>query len=247
MRIRILVLAALVGIGLPANAIANEGLLLLAHNGTPEWNTAVKRLASKVDAQKPADVAFGVPAPSTIAAAVDRLAKRGVTQAVVVPFFLSGPIVPEALTGHAIPLTIAPAPAGDPLFADIVRGRVEEISTGGREVLVLVGYGADVGGASWVVDLGPSARRLNGMRRFASILTISRPDTAGELEQKQIRLSVDRQIASGGSIVVVPLMAENGLDPVVAETLQGRSYKVAKDGIISDDRWVQWLVAAVSR
>ena len=60
MRRRVFVLAVLAALAMPAVARANGGILLLAHNGSPEWNTQVQELATKVDAQKPAEIAFGV-------------------------------------------------------------------------------------------------------------------------------------------------------------------------------------------
>jgi sirohydrochlorin ferrochelatase len=242
MRRGVLVLAALCALAMPPVALANEGILLLAHNGSPEWNTQVKELVTKVDAQKPAEIAFGSPTRSTIAAAVDRLVKRGVTEVSAVPFLLSMPISPEDLTGHAVPVSVAPAPDGDQVFTDIIISRAEEIIKGGGEVLVLVGYGGDDAGASWVVDLAPLAQRLNRARRFASILTIPRPDSATEIEQTQIRLSLERQVASGRSIVVVPMMiSANGPDPSIAQRLRGFQYEVAERGVIPDDRLVQWV------
>lgn len=47
----------------------------------------------------PVEVAFESPTRSPIASAVDRLARRGVTDLVAVPFFLSAPIGPHRGTG----------------------------------------------------------------------------------------------------------------------------------------------------
>src|SRR5688572_9715285 len=137
MRTRIAALAIVFAVAAPAVAVANQRVLVLAHNGTPEWNAKIKDLVAKVDAQKPAEIAFGVPTRSMIAPAVERLAKRGVTDVIAVPFFLSAPISPEHLSGHAVPIRIAPAAAEDPLFAEIILSRAEEISRKpGEEVLV---------------------------------------------------------------------------------------------------------------
>ena len=239
---RLVVIAVLAGLAIPEVAFANQGILLLVQNGTSDWNAQVNALAAKVNALKPVEVAFGTPTRSTVAPAVDRLAKRGATEVVAVPFFLSAAVSPEDLTGHAIPVRIAPAAAGDPLFSEIILSRAQEISqqpTG--EVLVLIGYDSDDAGRPWVIDLVPSARRLNQTRRFASIMTIANPVGQTEAERQSLRLSLER-LGRGGPIVVVPMMnSASGTDPAIEQTLRGFTYRTAKGGVISDDRVVEWL------
>ena len=240
MRGRIAVLAFIFGVLGPALAAASEGILLLAHNGTPEWTARVKELAAKVDSQKPIEVVFGI-GPSSIAPAVSRLASRGVTQVVAVPFFYPT-ISPEDLAGHALPVRIGAALVADPVFADVVRSRADEISAGGGEMLVVVGYGSEDGGKPWKLDLDPIAQRLNGTRRFASVLTIGRPAERIEAEQRHVRVTIERQVTAGRSILVVPILGADGeRDPALEPMLQGFSYRIAKAAVITDDRVVDWL------
>jgi sirohydrochlorin ferrochelatase len=241
MKGRIAVLAIMFGVWVTAAAAASEGILLLAHNGTPEWTARVKELAAKVDSQKPVEVVFGISGRSSIAVAVGRLASRGVTQVVAVPFFYPA-ISPEDLAGHAVPVRTGAAFAADPVFADVVRSRADEISAGGSEMLVVVGYGSEDGGKPWKLDLDPVARRLNG-GRFASVLTIGRPAEQTAAEQRQVRAAVERQVAAGRSILVVPILAADGeRDPALEPMLQGFSYRIAKGAVITDDRVVDWLL-----
>jgi sirohydrochlorin ferrochelatase len=245
MRIRTIVLGALILLAVPAFAQADQGILLLAQNGSSDWNTQVKSLAAKVDLRKPTEVVFGTPARSTIVDAVDRLTKRGVTEAVAVPFFLSTPIAPEALTAHTIPVKIGPSPAADPVLADIILARANEISRSpGDEVIVLIGYGAEDDGKPWLVDLSRAAQRVNQARRFGAILLAGRLDASTEKEQQQVRLYLDRQVGLGRRVLVVPvIVAAIGADPTIAQRLQGFSYDIATRGVIQDDRLVEWLVA----
>lgn len=239
----IAVIALMFGLAIPGLALANQGILVLAHNGAPEWIAQVNDLAAKVNGQRPVEVAFGTPTRSTVASAVDRLAKRGATEVVAVSFFLSGAISREDVTGHAIPVRIAPAAADEPVFAETILSHAQEISQQpGGEVLVVVGYGSDDAGSPWVIDLGPLAQRLNQSRRFASIVTIARPAGRTEPEQQKIRLSLERQIGAGRSILVVPVMnSPNGTDPAVEQALQGLPYRTARGAVLSDDRFVEWL------
>lgn len=81
--------AALIGaLFLPAIAQA-QGILLLAHGGREDWNREVLELASKVDEERPVEVAFGMANKRAIQAAVNRLAEREVTGIVAVPLFIS--------------------------------------------------------------------------------------------------------------------------------------------------------------
>lgn len=66
-----------------------QGVLLMAHGGNPEWNAQVTKLAQSVDRTKPTEVAFGMATRANIQSAVDRLKARGVTDIVAVPLFVS--------------------------------------------------------------------------------------------------------------------------------------------------------------
>jgi sirohydrochlorin ferrochelatase len=88
--LRYLALCAFVG-GLPAMAAAQTttGVLVLAHGGQPQWNERVLDVVKRVDAQQPAEVAFGMATRANIQSAIDKLTARGVTDIVAVPLFVS--------------------------------------------------------------------------------------------------------------------------------------------------------------
>lgn len=87
-RNRLLSAALLAGLLTPGGAAA-QGILLLAHGGTDEWNREVLAVAARVDPVRPVEVAFGMANKRTIQDAVDRLAERGVSGIVAVPLFVS--------------------------------------------------------------------------------------------------------------------------------------------------------------
>lgn len=80
--------ALIAALFLPAIAQA-QGILLLAHGGREDWNREVLELASKVAAERPVEVAFGMANKRAIQDAVNRLAEREVTGIVAVPLFIS--------------------------------------------------------------------------------------------------------------------------------------------------------------
>ncbi len=68
---------------------SGTGILLLAHGGKENWNEEVKKIAAAVDRVMPVEVAFGMATKRNIQDAADRLVKRGVTEIVAVPLFVS--------------------------------------------------------------------------------------------------------------------------------------------------------------
>ncbi|HKQ47545.1 MAG TPA: hypothetical protein VJZ71_05715 [Phycisphaerae bacterium] len=66
------------------------GVLVMAHGGSPEWNREVEATVIPLQHQYPTEIAFGMAAPSTIEAAVERLEARGVQRIAVVRMFISG-------------------------------------------------------------------------------------------------------------------------------------------------------------
>jgi hypothetical protein len=66
-----------------------EGILLLAHGGSADWNQRVLALAATIDRTQPIEVAFGMASRQAMQAAVDKLVARGATSIVAVPMFVS--------------------------------------------------------------------------------------------------------------------------------------------------------------
>jgi sirohydrochlorin cobaltochelatase len=95
---------------------ADSGILLLAHGGSPEWNTRVTDLVTQIDKTKPTEAAFGMATRANIQAAVDRLVARGVTDIVAVPLFVSS--WSSVITSTEYLLGLRPdAPAALAMFA----------------------------------------------------------------------------------------------------------------------------------
>ena len=80
-----LLLSALLAPGV----VEAQGILLLAHGGSDDWNREVLTLADQVDSKRPVEVAFGMANKRTIRDAVDRLVEREVSSIVAVPLFVS--------------------------------------------------------------------------------------------------------------------------------------------------------------
>jgi sirohydrochlorin ferrochelatase len=89
MKTRIILPLVLLVVLAARTSYADSGILLLAHGGSPEWNTRVTDLVTQIDRTKPTEVAFGMATRANIQAAVDRLVARGVAEIVAVPLFVS--------------------------------------------------------------------------------------------------------------------------------------------------------------
>jgi sirohydrochlorin ferrochelatase len=243
---RMTLLAVLVALGWPATARASDGILILAANGTAEWNAGVKDFGARIEPRAPVEVVFGMPARATIGPAVDRLVSRGVTNVLAVPLFLSTPVPADQLTGHGAAVKLAPVPTREQVLTDIIVSRASEINPNPAgpawDVLVLLGYGADDHGASWMLDLAPAAQRINQQRRFAAILTIGRPDSSTEREQRQMRAVFDRHVEVGRRIVVVPLVTAPSASTFPMNQWFGPSYEISKGGVVFDDRLIDWIL-----
>ena len=247
MRLRVAVCAALVLL-LPRLAFAAQGILLLADEGKPEWNSQVAQLAARVDKQKPTEIAIWSGANQNLQVAVNRLIKRGASEIVAVPLFIADPPVNiGAIVKSSVPIRMTTPLDRDPVVVDIVMARAQGISRNpGSEVLMIASHHAATGAdRRWIPDLRTAAQQLNGMRRFVSVLTATvPPDGAPPISAVPLRNVLERYIASGRRIVVVPLVTPYGdAAPAIKERLQGLAHDVATSGLMPDDRLVAWILS----
>jgi sirohydrochlorin ferrochelatase len=248
-RTRMIVLITLLVFALSPSVFAGEAILILAPKGAPAWNAQMTDLAAKVNAQTAAEVVLGAPTRAAIAEGVERLAKRGATGIVVVPFFLSEPVAPDYLKGLSVPVRLGAAAADSAGVADAVLARAATISTApANEILVVVGYGSSDSGASWVMDLGPSGKRLNAARRFALVTVLGSLDTINETQAQQMRRLWER-LGPGGRILVVPMLGGTaGTAGIPSHALfKGLSIATASEGAIADEHVTEWLLTLTSR
>lgn len=73
-----------------AGTHASDGVLVMAHGGTPEWNAAVALAVAPLRERIPTALALGMADPVTLQAGLDSLGERGVGRVAVVRLFLSG-------------------------------------------------------------------------------------------------------------------------------------------------------------
>ena len=283
---------------------ADPGILLLAHGGSPEWNGRVTELAAKVNATRPAEIAFGMATRANIQSAIDKLVARGVTEIVAVPLFVSswssvitsteyllglreeapaalavyakmnhapapagasaaGATGHEGHAGHAsaadgttpvkspVPVRMTPALNDHPIVAEILASRARAISRDpAKEALVIVAHGPneEADNRRWLADMESLAARLKQAEQFASLeyLTLrdDAPKPVRDAATTQLRGIVQRQLAAGRRVLVVPLLISfGGIERGLRERLEGLSYTMADAALMPDDRLVDWVLA----
>ncbi len=152
------------------------GVLVLAHGmhahdhenhtskGTPAWNASVLEAVQPIEEKYPLEVAFGMADPATIQESIQKLEKKGVTDVIVVPLFISShsPIIgnsryilglqgelPRTTDVKSLPrleskvtFHMTEALNDSILVAEILLERAKELSTRpDEETVILVGHG----------------------------------------------------------------------------------------------------------
>src|SRR5688572_9081380 len=293
----LLLLALLAG----RTASAEPGILLLAHGGSPEWNTRVTELAAKVNAKRPTEVAFGMATRASIQRAIDKLVARGVTEIVAVPLFISSwstvitsteyllglraeapaalaifarmshgaPASGTAAAGHEahaaaadgttpvkspVPVRITPALNDHPIAAEILASRARAISRdAAKEALIVVAHGPneEEDNRRWLADMESLVGRLKKTERFASFeyLTLrdDAPKPVRDAATAQLRGIVERELAAGRRVLIVPLLISfGGIEKGLRERLDGLPYTMAETALMPDERLATWVLSVAA-
>jgi len=90
-------------------AAASDGILHLAHAGSPPWNAQIEALRVAVSSREPAALALGMADPGALQAGVDALEAAGVTRIAVVPLFVNSRSEVMDQTRYALGLTDKPS------------------------------------------------------------------------------------------------------------------------------------------
>lgn len=281
-----------------APALAQEGVLLLAHGGRQEWNERVEALAARIDDEQPVEVAFGMASQASMQAAIDRLTMRGVSSIVAVPLFVSShssvitsteyllglraepppelalfvkmdhahhtptdapasePPDPTARLRIPVPIRMTSALDRHPLVADILTSRAQSLSRDpAGEAIVIVAHGPTSDGENqqWLDDMASLAAHIRAATSFGAVdyLTV-RDDAAPEVREAattELRMLVSTRLSEGYRVLVVPLVISyGGIEEGIRTRLEGLDVAIAEQGLMPDDRLVEWVRAiAASR
>lgn len=234
--VRTLFVAALAALVTPLPAVAQEGLLVVAHGANREWNDRVRETVAQVKWERgPIGLAFlmGVEKGSSgWDAEVARLAAAGARSIVVVPLmvsshgshyrqirFYAGELseLPPELAGHdhgghtapPVPMRVTPALDDAPELAAALAARWGELAEADRQrpvLLVAHGPNAPDDAVRWIEDITAVSEGLQDLTDSELHVALLRDDAAPEVRQAAVAAMRDSVLA----------MAERSGDSVVA-------------------------------
>lgn len=153
----------------------------------------------------------------------------------------------------SVPIRVGKALDDHPIVADILVSRASAISRDpAHEAVVLVAHGPvpDADNALWLEDMNRLAVRVRAAVPFAKVEAITVRDDAPapvrEVATADLRALVTRLSSGGGSrVLIVPLLLSyGGIEAGIRKRLEGLDYTMASQGIMPDDRVLQWVLDA---
>jgi sirohydrochlorin cobaltochelatase len=149
-----------------------------------------------------------------------------------------------------VPIRVVAALDDHPIVADILLTRAKAISQDpAHEALLVVAHGPvpDAANALWLADMGRLAARVHAAVPFQQVEVITvRDDAPAPIRAAaaaELRTTVTRLARGGTRVLVVPLLLSyGGIEAGIRERLQGLDYTMAGQGIMPDDRVLQWVL-----
>ena len=152
----------------------------------------------------------------------------------------------------SVPIRMGKALDDHPIVADILLSRASAISRDpAHEAVVLVAHGPvpDADNALWLEDMNRLAVRVRAAVPFAKVEAITVRDDAPapvrEAATADLRALVTRLSSGGSRVLIVPLLLlDGGIEAGIRKRLEGLDYTMASQGIMPDDRVLQWVLDA---
>ena len=152
----------------------------------------------------------------------------------------------------SVPIRVGKALDDHPIVADILVSRASAISRDpAHEAVVLVAHGPvpDADNALWLEDMNRLAVRVRAAVPFAKVEAITVRDDAPapvrEAATADLRALVTRLSSGGSRVLIVPLLLSyGGIEAGIRKRLEGLDYTMASQGIMPDDRVLQWVLDA---
>jgi hypothetical protein len=136
------------------------------------------------------------------------------------------------------------------VVAEILTSRARSISSNpSQESVVIVAHGpnSDEENRQWLADMASLAGQMAKAERFASIdyLTLrdDAPAPVRDQATRDLRSVVDRRIAEGRRVLIVPLLVSfGGIERGLRTRLEGLAYTMPAAALVPDDRLVAWVL-----
>lgn len=152
-----------------------------------------------------------------------------------------------------IPIRMTQALDAHPLIADILASRAAAISQApATEATILVAHGpvADDVNERWLVNLRSLAAQVQARAPYAVVDAITvrddAPTTIRDAATRELRQLVERRLADGRRVLVVPvLLSYGGIEAGIRTRLDGLQYTMAPQALAPDPKLAQWVRAMV--
>lgn len=154
-----------------------------------------------------------------------------------------------------VPIRFGHALDHHPAVAAILAARAREMSrTPASEVVVIVAHGptSDKENQLWVRDMEMVSKEVREAAAFVRVdyLTVRDDAPAAVREQaaQHLRDTVARAASEGHRVLLVPLLlAYGGIEEGVRKRLEGFDYQMATQGLLPDERLVQWVLESARK
>lgn len=247
----------------------NMGLLVMAHGGSENWNSAIEEAVAPLRLNGPVSIAFGMANPNTLQKAADELLKQGATSIGVVRLFVSGDsFLPETEyafgqrsekpSGHFmheprilnlnIPVRLSKDGLLDALaLGSIMSDRASKLSQiPASESVLIVGHGPgdDVENEHWLTKMNQFADSVRAAAPFHEVKVATlREDWTGkrEIAEVELRKFVSSESTSGRTVIIIPFRLF-GFGPY-GEVFQDQDYRADSLGFLPDDRITTWIAS----
>jgi sirohydrochlorin cobaltochelatase len=243
------------------------GLLIMAHGGSEEWNSAIEEAAFPLRTKFPVSIAFGMANPETLQKAVDELVSQRVKSIAVVRLFVSGEsfidetryafglssVPPEGHFMHQpriLDLTVPTAISIGGLLDDhslsgVLVDRASNLSSDpGWESVLIVGHGPgdDDENERWLSKMNILADSVRESANFHIVkVSTLREDWTGKREvvEKELRHFVEMEAAEGRNVIIIPFRL-HGFGPY-SDVFDGLAYQADSLGFLPDKRVTHWI------
>jgi sirohydrochlorin ferrochelatase len=154
-----------------------------------------------------------------------------------------------------VPVRMTSALNDHPIVADILASRARAISRDqAKEALIVVAHGPneEEDNRRWLADMASLAGRMKQTEGFASLEYVTLRDDAPkpvrDAATAQLRDIVQRELAGGRRVLIVPLLISfGGVERGLRERLDGLTYTMADAALMPDDRLATWVAAMAER
>lgn len=258
------------------------GVLVLAHGmhthghgehlseEVPSWNAAVLEAVKPLRSKYHLEIAFGMADPETIKEAVLKLEKKGVTDGIVIPLFISShsPIIgnsryilglqkelPATTDVKSLPRLESnirfhmTGALDDSIFAaEILLERAKELcSNPTAETVIIVGHGPNNEDENrlWLKDMEKLAWYVRERGDFKEVKVATwRSDAPKEIRDKatqELRAMVQMSSKDGRVIVIPYLLSSGGVEGEIVGALKGLSYTYNGKALLPHDNVTKWV------